>query len=400
MSQFAYVARNASGEKVTGTLDAESRREALATLAGKSLFPLEVRGKAVVAQDARVKRIPAQAIATMYAQLADLLRSGVPLLRSLDVLRKQTSRPGLVDVLGQIHHQVEEGATLAEAMGRFPKVFGEMAVSMIRAGGEGGFLEEALMRVADFTEAQEDLKKRITGAMAYPAFLGILGTAVVVVLVVFFVPKFENLFEGLRQRGELPLVTDIVIGTSRFLQRYGLWLLAGLVVAGWFLRQWLATEPGRWWRDRSKLRMPMAGGIFKSLAVARFCRVLGTMLRNGVPILRSLEVSSDAAGNRVLGAAIHEATENISGGQSLAKPLRDCGHFPPAIVEMISVAEESNTLENVLINVADSLERRTWRQIDLAVRLLEPLMLLLLASVVLVLVVALLLPVLKMSSAV
>lgn len=400
MTDFAYVARTASGEKVTGTIVAENRREALAALAGKSLFPLEVQGGAAARPSARGPRVPAQMVATMYSQLADLLRSGVPLLRALDVLRRQSSRPAMVEVISQVHHQVEEGATLAEAMGRFPRVFGEMAISMVRAGGEGGFLEEALVRVAEFTDAQEDLKKRITGALVYPVFLAVVGTIIVAVLMVFFVPKFEPLFENLRQKGELPPVTDMVLATSKFMQERGLWILVGLGLGTWFARQWLDSEAGRWWRDRTGLKLPMVGKIVQSLAVARFCRVLGTMLRNGVPILRSLDVSSQAAGNRVLGVAIQEATENISAGQSLAKPLAASGHFPLAIVEMISVAEESNSLETVLLNIADSLERNTWRQVDLAVRLLEPIMLLLLASVVLLLVIALLLPVLKMSSSI
>mgnify|MGYP005839599605 CR=1 FL=1 len=397
MTEFTYVARNASGEKVRGTLTADNRREALAALAGRSLFPIEVEGEAAVKPGTRGPRISPTLMATTYGQLSDLLGSGVPLLRSLDVLRKQSTHVGLSEVLSQVHHHVEDGATLAEAMARFPRVFGEMAISMVRAGGEGAFLEEALRRVAEFTESQDDLKKRITGALAYPVFLAVVGTVVVAALLIFFVPKFETLFESLRQRGELPAMTDWVLAASNFTQQWGLWIVPALVLGGWLARQWLVTEAGRWWRDRSKLRLPLAGPIFLSLAIARFCRVLGTLLHNGVPILRSLEVSSEAAGNRVLSAAIRAATENISAGQSLAKPLRACGHFPPAIVEMISVAEESNTLETVLLNIANSLERRTWRQLDLGVRLLEPIMLLVLAAVVLVLVIALLLPVLKMS---
>jgi len=169
-------------------------------------------------------------------------------------------------------------------------------------------------------------------------------------------------------------------------------------VGGIFARRWLVSEAGRVWRDRWKLRLPLVGKIFQNLAVARFCRVLGTLLRNGVPILRSLEIASDATGNRILQAAILEAAKDISAGQRLAGPLAACGHFPSTVVEMIAVAEESSTLETVLVDVAESLERRTWRQLDLAVRLLEPLMLLLLAGVVLVLVIALLLPVIKMST--
>ena len=167
---------------------------------------------------------------------------------------------------------------------------------------------------------------------------------------------------------------------------------------GFYLRAKLSTDEGRLWRDRWKVRIPGAGRILLNLSVARFCRVLGTLLHNGVPILKSLEISSEATGNRMLAQAVQEAAKNISSGQTLAAPLAACGHFPPTIVEMIGVAEESNTLETVLINIADGLERRTWRQLDLFVRLLEPLMLLALAAAVLVVVIALLLPVIKMST--
>jgi general secretion pathway protein F/type IV pilus assembly protein PilC len=398
MVEFAYVARDASGQRVTGTIDAANRREALSAIAGRALFPVEVTGDARPVATRRFRRISGQALAVLYGQLADLLHSGVPLLRALDVLRKQSTRPTVTTVLGEIHHEVEQGASLAEAMQRFPKVFGEMAISMVRAGSEGGFLEEALSRVAEFTETQDDLKKRTAGALAYPVFLAVVGTAVVSVLMIFFVPKFEGLFQNLRERGELPMMTELVLGASRVVQRWALWVVAGLVIVAFLARQWLSTAPGRLWRDRWQLRLPLAGTIFQSLAVARFCRVLGTLLHNGVPIIRSLEIASDAAGNRVLAAAILEAAKDISAGQRLAGPLAACRHFPPTVVEMISVAEESSTLETVLLDIAQSLERRTWRQLDLAVKLLEPIMLLMLAAVVLVLVIALLMPVIKMSA--
>ncbi|HUT92325.1 MAG TPA: type II secretion system F family protein [Thermoguttaceae bacterium] len=397
MPEFNYVARDPSGEKVTGVVTAATRQEAVSALAGRSLFPVDVRGETGAAEAGRVRRVPAQLLATTYGQLADLLRSGVPLLRALEVLRRQTSHAGLKEVLCQVHRGVEEGSTLAQAMNRHRRVFGEMAVSMVRAGGEGGFLEEALSHVASFTETQADFKSRTVGAVTYPCVLAAFGSIVVVVLLVFFVPMFDTLFDRLRERGELPILTEWLLGLSRFIGDYILWVLLGAAVFGAFAWQWLISDRGRTWRDLVKLRMPLAGKIFSNLAVARFCRVLGTLLHNGVPILRSLEISAEAAANRVLAQAIHGATENISAGESLAGPLAACGHFPPTIVEMISVAEESNTLETVLLDIANSLERRTWRQLELAVRLLEPLLLVMLASVVLVLVVALLLPMFKMS---
>jgi general secretion pathway protein F/type IV pilus assembly protein PilC len=269
---------------------------------------------------------------------------------------------------------------------------------MTRAGAEGGFMEDALDRVSKFTEQQEDLKSRTAGALAYPMFLAVVGTLVVGGLIIFFVPMFATMFDSLRQRGELPVLTDWLLAFSGAMRRFGLIGVALAVMAGVLLHRELQTDRGKRLRDLVKLRMPLLGGVFTNLAVARFCRVLGTLLHNGVPILKSLDISRETTGNRILSEAIAKAAQNISSGQKLAAPLANCEYFPLTVVEMISVAEESNTLDEVLVEIADGLERRTARRLDLVVRLLEPVMLLILAAVVLCVVIALLMPVLKMSS--
>lgn len=397
MPEFVYTARDGRGQKVSGKIEAVTERDAIGLLAGQSLFPLEVKSDAPVKTALSKRRVKGQVMATSYGQLAALLRGGVPLLRSLAVLREQSSNASLKAIITEIHDRVEEGSTMADAMARFPKAFNEMSVSMVRAGAEGGFLEDALDRVATFTEQAEDLKARTVGALAYPAFLGVVGTTVVSVLVVFFVPKFATMFDRLRDRGELPIMTDWLLGFSELVRSYGIFIAIAAIAVFLFLRVKLETEEGKLRRDLVKLKTPLAGPIFRNLAVARFCRVFGTLLKNGVPILKSLEISREATGNRVLSAAIAEASENISAGQSLAAPLKSSGHFPVTVIEMISVAEESNTLDKVLVEVADSLERSTSRRLELMVRLLEPIMLLILAGVVLFVVMALLLPVIKMS---
>jgi general secretion pathway protein F/type IV pilus assembly protein PilC len=397
MPDFAYKARNTSGQRISGSITAGSQREAVTLLAGQSLFPLEITAEKPKSQlwGGRVK---GQTMAVAYAQLASLLRAGVPLLRSIEVLRKQSSNRTLAGALADVRDRIEQGSTLGDAVARHPRIFSEMAVNMIKAGGEGGFLEEALERVAQFTEQQEDLKAQTIGALAYPVFLGSVGTAIVTALIVFFVPQFDELFRSLRERGELPVLTEWLLLFSNSLAAWGPVLLIGLIVGFVALRAKLATASGRRLRDRVKLKLPLLGGVFLSLAVARFCRVLGTLLRNGVPILKSLEISRETSGNVVLSAAIEEASENISSGESLAAPLGASGHFPVTVVEMISVAEESNTLDKVLIEIADGLEKQTTRRLDLAVRLLEPILLLVLAGAVLFVVIALLMPVIKMSS--
>lgn len=402
MPSFAYVARNLTGQKVTGTLEAANEREAAGSLAAQSLFPVEV--KEAVNRSFKFSlgggRVKGQDMATFYAQLASLLRSGVPMLRSLTLLSEQSSNAKLSEVLKEIKSRVEDGEPIGDAMARFPRVFNEMGINMVRAGTEGGFLEDGLDRVAAFTELQEDLKGRTVSALAYPAFLATMGTIVVTILLVFFVPSFDKMFDRLRKKGEMPALTEYLLAFSTLLRDYGWIFLVIAVPLGIFLYAQLKTERGREWSDRVKLKVPVLGKILMSLAVARFCRILGTLLGNGVPILRSLEISRSATGNRLLSRSIAEASENITAGESLAKPLGSSGHFPKTVVEMISVAEESNSLEKVLPQIADTLEKRTFRQLDLFVKLLEPAMLLVMAFVVMIVVLALMVPVIKSSSAI
>ena len=400
MPEFAYIARNMRGERIAGRVAAGSEREAVSILSGQSLFPVTVSLEVPSLPIIRGRRVTGQLLSSLFSQLAALLRSGVPLMRSLGVLRDQTSHATLKTILEDVYTHVEEGQTLAEALARHPRVFSEISINMVRAGGEGGFLEDALERIAQFTEQQEDLKGRTIGALAYPMFLGVVGSAIVFGLIVFFVPKFGSLFDNLRQRGELPLATEWLLWISETLRTWG-WIGIILLVFTYLLsRTHLQSEAGRRLIDRIKIRVPVLGPIFQSLAVARFCRVLGTMLTNGVPILKSLDISKDATGNRVLTDAIAAAAENISSGQTLASPLAASGYFPRVVVEMIAVAEESNSLDRVLVEIADGLEKRTFRRLELAVRLIEPLMLLIMAVIVLLVVIALLMPIVKMSSAI
>lgn len=402
MPAFAYTARDVSGQKVTGVLEAASEREAAGALAAQALFPVEVKAASKGNLSIRLggRRVKGQDMATFYGQLASLLRSGVPMLRALSVLSEQSSNATLSEVLKELKGRVEEGEPIGNAMSRYPRVFSDMGVNMVRAGTEGGFLEDALDRVASFTELQEDLKGRTISALAYPAFLATMGTTVVGALLIFFVPQFDKMFDRLRQKDEMPQLTEYLLAFSNFLQSYGIFVLAALVVLVVIFRVQLKSERGQEIADRVKLKVPVLGGILMSLAVARFCRILGTLLGNGVPILRSLEISRTATGNRLLSRSIAEAGENISAGESLAKPLMQSGHFPQTVVEMISVAEESNSLEKVLPQIADTLEKRTFRQLDLFVRLLEPMMLLVMATVVMIVVLALMVPVIKSSSAI
>ena len=393
MPEFAYTARTISGTDVVGTITAGSRRETLHTLAERSLFPMHVTEKSKQQWLVR-RRVKAQVVSSTLSQLADLLQNGVPLLDSLEILTEQCTHATLAEVLADVRDQIAEGTPLDEALSKHKTLFGPLTISMVRAGSEGAFLEEALKRTAKFMETQQELKARVKGAMIYPAFLACMGLTVTVVLVVFFVPKFSELFTRLEQEGGgLPMATVVLLTTSEVLGKYGLFLAALLAGLFWWLRRMAATDRGQMVVDRWKLKIPVAGPIFLGYAVSRFCHVLGTLLRNGVPLLKALEISSDSAGNRILATAIVNSAENVSAGETLSEPLAKCGLIPPSVMAMIRVAEEANNLDEVLVGIAESVDRTTARQIDVMVRLAEPAMLLFMGVMIGFVLVALLLPV-------
>lgn len=402
MPDFTFEALTKTGSKSTGTIAANSEREAAVLIDGRGLFPLKI---ALAKTQANAtggfgKKVKGRHLATLYSQLADLLHSGVPLLRSLEILERQSTLPTMQSVLRDVRVKVADGTGLAQAMAAHPKVFNELAVSMVRAGQEGGFLEDVLKRIATFVEHQEDLKAKVIGALAYPVFLAIAGFTVLNILIIFFVPKFKPIFTKLEEKGELPALTMFLMSFSNFLQSYWWAIIIGGITAVVLFRRWAGSESGRLILDRVRIKLPLFGNIFLALSLSRFTRILGTMLHNGIPILRALGIAKDSTGNRVLSRAIEQSAENVTAGEKLADPLRKCGYFPGDVVEMITIAEESNSLEKVLIDISDSLEKRTARNLELMVKLLEPIMLLVMALVTLLVVAGLLLPVFKMGSAV
>jgi type II secretory pathway component PulF len=399
MPEFAYTARTAEGQDVTGLIAADTRRDVLAMLTERSLFPMLVEPAKAKAFSFQFNRpIKTELLASTLTQLSDLLANGVPLLKSLDVLSELSDHPRLKEVLSDVRSQVAEGKPLNDAMGSHPDVFNDLTLSIVRAGTEGAFLEEALNQTAEFMERQEELRNRIRGAMAYPAFLMTVGSIVMVVLLVVFVPKFADLFASLERTGTLPFATIALLAISDFIGRFGVVLAIAIASAVIGFRYWARTADGRLWIDRTKIRVPVFGPIFLNSAVSRFCRILGTLMRNGVPLLKALDVSSDSAGNVVLSSAIRKSSENISSGETLSGPLSESGLIPSNIMAMITIAEESNNLEKVLHNVANTVDRKISRQLDTMVRLIEPALLVVLGGAVLFVIVALLLPVFEMST--
>ena len=344
------------------------------------------------------RRVKAELIANTLTQLSDLLANGVPLMRALEVLAEQTPSEQLKEVLSDVRNKVADGQQLDVAMSAHPDVFNDLTLSIVRAGTEGAFLEQALNQTAEFLERQEELRSRVRSAMAYPAFLAVAGSIVTIVLIVFFVPKFAELFAQLEQEGTLPTPTILLLWLSETLGTWGILIAIAFAGIVYGILRWMRSERGRVVVDRTKIKLPIFGPIFLNGAVSRFSRILGTLLRNGVPLLKALNVSSDSSGNVILSNAIRESSENVSSGETLSAPLAACGLFPSNVMAMISIAEESNNLENVLGNVADQLDKKISRQLDTMVRLIEPALLLVMGGAVLFVITALLLPVFEMST--
>jgi general secretion pathway protein F/type IV pilus assembly protein PilC len=400
MPDFAYTALAATGTPSTGTITAGSEREAALMLDAKGLFPTQITEAKAGGNKVFGGGVRPRVLVTAYSQLADLLHSGVPLLRALELLERQNTNKRLQSVMRDVRMNVAEGVRLAAAMAKHPKVFNELVISMVRAGEEGGFLEDVLKRIATFIEHQEDLKGKVIGSLAYPVFLMFAGVVVLIVLMVGFVPKFDKIFGKLREKGELPLLTEYLMMISNFMIDYWWAIIAAVVGSIFAYSAWSRTPAGRRKMDQIRLGLPMFGKIYSNLALSRFARILGTMLHNGIPILKALQIAKDSTGNMILTEAVEKSTENITAGQKLAEPMRANKYFPTDMVEMIAIAEESNTLEKVLLDIADSMERRTSRSLELMVKLIEPVMMLVMAVVVLLVVMGLLLPVFKMGQTV
>jgi general secretion pathway protein F/type IV pilus assembly protein PilC len=390
MADFKYIARTASGERIDGVIEADSENAALRLLDERSLFPIEVAAAEKKRPlEKRGTRVRPRDLGVIYGQLADLLNSGVPLLRSLDSLIRSATKTNQREMLQQIRDAVADGTSLTEALKDHPETFSTLHIAMIQAGERASFLEDVLTSLAGFIERIDDLRGKVTGAMVYPALLMFMGTVIMIAALIFFVPRFEPLLEGI----EKPLPTAILFGMSTILRYY--WFAVAVVLTVLLIGAiaGLRSPVGRRLFEVWRLKIPVLGGAIRMVAISRFCRILGTMINNGVPLLQALAISKDATGSSLLAERIEEATESVRAGESLNEPLGKGGLFPPQVLSMIAVAEESNQLSKVLVQIADTVERRTHRQVDQAVRLVEPVILCVVAAAIGFLALGLLLPI-------
>jgi len=392
MAVFAYIARDPRGARITGRLEAVNEQAAVADLSARGLAPVRVQPAATAAP--RIGRVSSRRLATSYQQLADLLRAGVPLLRSLQLLGRGRSDPRLAATWSQVADEVADGARLADAMARHERVYPPIQVAIVRAGERGSFLEPALARLGAFLHHQAELRGRLIGSLIYPAMLLFGGVTVVTLALIFLVPKFRPQFA----RIEIPLSTQLLFAISDL---FVVWwsivipVIVAAVIA--FILAMRRPGPRRFVAD-AVLRVPKLGSLVRGVAVARVTRVLGTLLENGIPLLQAMQTSRDAAGHPRLVEAFDQAIEAVRGGESLSKPLGASGFFEEDVVEMIAVGESANNLAQVLTTIADTLESRVDRALALAVRLIEPLLLLVLAGGVLFIFLSLVMPLMSLSS--
>jgi general secretion pathway protein F/type IV pilus assembly protein PilC len=395
---FEYKAVETSGRRVAGVLAGASEQAVLAELEARRLTPLELAEKS---GERRLPglggRVPIRALGESYQQLADMLGAGVPLMRALKLLGSMKSRPKLAALYRQLAEEVGKGGDLAEAMEKTPRVFAPVHVAMVRAGEKGGFLEQVLTRMATLVVRQAQLRSKLVDAMIYPSILALVGVIVSLVIFIGFVPRFRVMFSKIE--GGLPTLTNVVFGVSDALTKY--WMLtlvcgAGLVV-GWLLA--LRRPEVREWWERRKVRLPVIGALLRGYATARFCQLLGSMLANNVPMLAALGIAKDGTGNLLMSRAVEDATEAVRSGKSLAEPLLASGLIEEDVIEMIRVGEAANNLDEVLIKIGETVETRLDRMLAVAVKLIEPLMLVIIAGVIGVVAAGLILPMTMMNRA-
>jgi len=325
------------------------------------------------------KKITPRILENFTRLLSSLLSAGVPLSRALVILHKEAATPSAKDQWKEIHDRVVDGVPLADAMARSPDTFPRIYVAMVEAGETGGFLDVVLGQIADFQAREKEMRGKVMTALLYPVILLALALAVLVFLLVFFIPRFQTIFSGFG--AELPLLTQIIVGVSEVMRSYGLFILVGLVVAGFLVRNWFVSEKGRRVWEGLILKAPVVGPLVAQFAMSRFCRMLGTLLGAGVPLINGLNVARRSIGNQILVDAVSTSIEHVKEGKSLGPSLGECrALFSGATLEMISVAEESGKLDSELVRIANVTEGDLDRQLKTAVALAEPLMLFFIAG--------------------
>jgi general secretion pathway protein F len=404
MPLFQYRALQGDGTIAEGQIEAGGRQEAFRQMEGRGLRPISLaeprNGKPHTAKPQNGKpqnrekgadstapiklslganKITGRMLENFTRLLSSLLAAGVPLSRALTILTKEASTPAAQAKWKEIHHLVLDGMSLADAMAKSPDTFPRVYVAMVQAGETGGFLDLVLAQIADFQEREKELRSKVMTALLYPTILLFLALCVLIFLLVFFIPRFQTVFAGFG--GSLPLLTQVIVSISQALRSYGLLIALGLGIGGYMIRSWLVSEQGRRKWEGWILRAVLIGPLVAQFAMARFCRMLGTLLGAGVPLVQGLNVARKSIGNQILVDAVSNSIERVKEGGQLGGSLADCRDlFSGSVLEMISVAEESGKLDQELVRIANVTEGDLDRQLKAAVAFAEPLMLFFIAG--------------------
>ncbi|HEY0776338.1 MAG TPA: type II secretion system F family protein [Gemmatirosa sp.] len=392
MPTFAYTARTMAGDLRSATVEAPSREDAV--LALRKLRLAVVKIDEVVRKPRSPGKVPMKDVVIFTRQFSTMINAGLPLVQALDILAKQSDNKALQQVTRAVVFDVESGATVSDALGKHPKVFSDLYVNMVAAGEAGGILDTILMRLATFLEKADALMRKVKGAMIYPAVISSVAVLCIAVLLWKVIPVFEGMFSSVNL--ELPLPTRVVVGLSRFVNGYWWALIGGAVGAGVLVRQYYATADGKLVIDRLLLKVPVLGDVLRKAAVSRFTRTLGTLISSGVSILDGLEITARTAGNRVVQDAILASRTSIAGGDTIAAPLAKSQVFPPMVISMIAVGEQTGGLDEMLTKIADFYDNEVDAAVSALLSLLEPLMIVVLGVVVGGMVVAMYLPIFDM----
>jgi type IV pilus assembly protein PilC len=418
MPKFNYVAMDSRGKETKGTLEVGSQNEAIGRIKEMGFFPTKVvEDKGAPAPSAAKKtaakgakkggvnfnlqikipgfsgRVKSKVLTTFTRQLATLVQAGLPLLRGLRVLQKQEKSANLKDILGDLAVAIEGGSTFSEALAQHPKVFNRLFVNMVKAGEIGGVLEVVLKRLSEFMEKAQKIKGKIIAAMFYPCAVMTVATCIMGVLMVVVIPKFRDIFEGTLGGGRtLPPFTSFVLGVSSTIKdhfgRTMMYIAGGIVVFNVVIR----TKIGHKFWDKFKLTVPVIGPVVSKVAISRFTRTLGTLVSSGVPILQALTIVKETSGNVIIGNAVSAIHESVKEGETITAPLEASGVFPPMVVSMVDVGEQTGALPEMLMKIADNYDEEVDNSVAAMTSLLEPIMIVFLAVIVGSIVIAMFLP--------
>jgi type IV pilus assembly protein PilC len=394
MTSFMYTARDAQGVLKSATLEASNREEAISQLKKQRLNVIKIDEQSKKKKGGKVGM---RDIVIFTRQFSTMINSGLPLVQAMGILAEQSENPNLREITKQVVFDVESGNTVADALRKHPTAFSELYVNMVAAGEAGGILDTILMRLAVFMEKNDALVRKVKGAMIYPGVIMTVAGGAIIVLLVFVIPTFQRMFAEVGI--PLPLPTRIVIGMSKALATYWYLMIAGVMALGYAFKKYYATQDGKLVIDRLALKAPVLGDVLRKSAVSRFTRTLGTLIGSGVSILDGLEITAKTSGNRVIQDAIMESRSSIAGGETISAPLKKSQVFPPMVISMINVGEQTGGLDEMLTKIADFYDEEVDAAVSGLLALMEPVMIVFLGVVVGGMVIAMYLPIFDMVNA-